>query len=496
MAQSLMGKISIPSTIWPLIARADGHPGRHQKSDAYVIELCSAKTILLDEWPVQLNYLAARFPGLFEHRSAARAYWNAIDANDKNAIQEILDSRPLENDDKAMLSSIRREWATEASLLKDMAYLRTTLPGVLFVTHINAKRADGSPLITRQKYIELVERAAAKLGVSIYNPTEVMQFVGQSNAIADNSDGLAHYQPQFEDLIGHDVLAAIGAYSADVNAAGAPQDPLFRAAVLRHSAPQAALKALATVEAKKKAMALWQLKQFGADIADTELSRIASHLPPLEEHLLWATYTIGNPQTTDQLRDTDVAQVINALPATNAHDKVRGLLAAWNGPISSVISQALDKWIGAQIHDGLSLAKACSAVLRYCPKHAKANKRRAALKSKMLAEVKTAKTEEALDDITTLNSALDEPIPAVDLSLSRAYVALQSDDKAIEIGLRAFSQAPLNVTLSVMLMRAAQRRDDPRLPMLAKLVMQLAGDRPKYLAEAERILTAPSKAVA
>ena len=75
MARHLVGEKAIPQGIWPLVSKSECRPDPHDPSDAYVVEISSAKSITLDGSPIQLNYLAGAYPAIFEDREVARQYW-------------------------------------------------------------------------------------------------------------------------------------------------------------------------------------------------------------------------------------------------------------------------------------------------------------------------------------------------------------------------------------------------------------------------------------
>jgi len=201
LARFMLGQATPPKALWPLIARGVDYDATlatdHRPADLYVVELSSAKEITIDGVCVQLNYLTAQFRSFFENNARARHFWEHAAAADQAAIDRNLNGTDLDAAQIALLRRIRLTFVTEETLTADIKQLMTLLPNVLFVTHVNAKQQDGTPLVSRARFIDMVKRAAEQCGAHVYDPTPLMQDVGQRTAIADHSEGLAHYTEDF-----------------------------------------------------------------------------------------------------------------------------------------------------------------------------------------------------------------------------------------------------------------------------------------------------------
>ncbi|MFC6589783.1 hypothetical protein ACFQDZ_23335 [Sulfitobacter pacificus] len=82
-----------------------------------------------------------------------------------------------------------------------MSYLIDKLPEVLFISHVNAVRLDGTPIPSREALINDVVDVVTQCGGRIYNPTHQMQKMTQEVAIEDYSDSLAHFTNEFSYVV-------------------------------------------------------------------------------------------------------------------------------------------------------------------------------------------------------------------------------------------------------------------------------------------------------
>lgn len=97
-----------------------------------------------------------------------------------------------------MLRSITLEIADHGSLSHDIKVIMRELPRVLFVTHVNAKLADGGYIASRNKFIQLLKSVLSSVNASFCDPTSLMEEFGQSNALLAENGSYTHYSEEFE----------------------------------------------------------------------------------------------------------------------------------------------------------------------------------------------------------------------------------------------------------------------------------------------------------
>ena len=191
--------------ISPNLSIAELEQKRHDLSDMYIVELSSAKRLTIDGDCVQLNYLTRNFPAFFADKYRASQFWRLATNGNQDAIDRFL--TPFVKDeiitpqDQDIIRKLRFKMTTAAELRSDVDYLMETLPAVLFVTHVNARKTDGFPISSREKYIELVKFVVKGAGGLLCDPTDIMKTVGQEFAIEDNSTSLAHFTEKFSVLL-------------------------------------------------------------------------------------------------------------------------------------------------------------------------------------------------------------------------------------------------------------------------------------------------------
>lgn len=208
LVRFLMGQFKPPADIWPLVARGvkqeDLAHQTHDPSDFYIIELSSAKRITVDGIFVQLNYLTNAYRDIFGDPETARKFWDAAARGDQCCIDDYLDQHALVAEDRKILRRVRIGLTTPKQLNADIRALRDLLPRVAIVTHVDARKPDGSSLSTRSDFIAMVKDAARAQSVSVYDPTRAMHEMGQHLAMSDQDTGLAHYTDAFANELADD----------------------------------------------------------------------------------------------------------------------------------------------------------------------------------------------------------------------------------------------------------------------------------------------------
>lgn len=204
----MQGQLALPQELWPLIARGVDYNATqkaiHRTADLYVVELSSSKEITIDGICVQLNYLTAQFSSFFENNGRARHFWDHAAAGDQDAIDANLQGAKLPEKDIAILRRIRLHYVDAKGLRESVDTLQDLLPNVLFVSHIDAQLPDGTTLASRSEFIEMVRRVVVESGAMLYDPTQKMREIGQRAAIADHSEGLAHFTEDFSRVVVRD----------------------------------------------------------------------------------------------------------------------------------------------------------------------------------------------------------------------------------------------------------------------------------------------------
>ena len=177
----------------------------HEPSDFYIVELSSAKHLHIAGTQVQLNYVTRHFADFFADKPRARDFWRLSDGRQEAEKQAFLEQQnayqTLPDTDKALLGALTLEMATPDSLAATISEIRDRLPRLLILTHCNATGANGQPLKARAAYIDMVEQAAAKARVPVFNPTASLQAFGQEHALSDPETSLSHYAADFGDFL-------------------------------------------------------------------------------------------------------------------------------------------------------------------------------------------------------------------------------------------------------------------------------------------------------
>ncbi len=192
--------LTIPEPLWPLVARDVDRDATlatpHEPADLYIVEISSAKRITLDGLCLQHNYFSHAFKDMLASPCGGRGFWDRAASGDQAAIDSGLAGwdRP---DEVALLRQVRLARTTLKDLRANITTLMNRLPQVLFVTHVNAVKPDRQPIASRAAFIEEVKHAVRSTGGEVFDPTPLMQDMGQINAIEDYSDGLAHFTDDF-----------------------------------------------------------------------------------------------------------------------------------------------------------------------------------------------------------------------------------------------------------------------------------------------------------
>ncbi|WP_144636178.1 hypothetical protein [Bordetella genomosp. 13] len=211
-ARFMLGQAEIPADVQRLIFRPSiaGRAGNavHKPADLYIVELSSRKLLTVDGHPIQSNYLGRHFSEFFADRARARSFWSLATADRQAERRALLDQDPVFNSlpahDRDVLARILKRELPDAEIEGEMQQLVELLgrDKVVFVTHVNALTPDNAPIESRQQLIAVVTEAAQRLGVPCYDPTPLMNKIGQADAMEDGGLDLTHYTEMFSDRLG------------------------------------------------------------------------------------------------------------------------------------------------------------------------------------------------------------------------------------------------------------------------------------------------------
>ena len=186
---------------------ADSAPAGWTPADLQIVEISSAKNISVGEDSVQVNYLYRQFADFFSSSARTQQYWSLVKRGDRAALRDFLRGEAtyniLKTDDRVLLLNLRMEQQDFASIKSDMAEIveRTGRDAVLFVTHVDARTADGSFIPARKRVIQWVKLAAGQLDVPCFDPTAAMTDFGQERALERGGLDLTHFTPAFADRV-------------------------------------------------------------------------------------------------------------------------------------------------------------------------------------------------------------------------------------------------------------------------------------------------------
>ena len=205
----MRGELVPPPEVWPMIARGVDRNEMLAESppiaDMYIVEVSSAKRLMVGDTCIQLNYFANEFRAFFDNKTRIARFWAVGRTEDQARIdaflQETWSETAEQRQESALLRQVRLTLTTEDEMRADIRTLMAELPAVLFITHVDARKPNGETIASRSSFIEAVTRVVREEGGVLYDPTARMQEVGQEAAIEDFSDSLAHFTEDFAKLV-------------------------------------------------------------------------------------------------------------------------------------------------------------------------------------------------------------------------------------------------------------------------------------------------------
>jgi tetratricopeptide (TPR) repeat protein len=210
-ARFMYGQCDIPADVQRVMFRpSNGEKARtatHKAADLYMVELSSRKLLTIDGYAVQSNYLARYFSDFFADRGRTRMFWSLAAADKLEDRRALLEQDPvfksLPSDDRKLLARVQKRDLDDGEIESEMRQLVELLgqDKVVFVTHVNALTPDNLPLEQRQQLIATIGAAAQSLDVPCYDPTPLMNRIGQTDAMEDGGLDLTHYTEMFEERL-------------------------------------------------------------------------------------------------------------------------------------------------------------------------------------------------------------------------------------------------------------------------------------------------------
>lgn len=207
----MLGEIAFPDDVARLIRRAAPPRAQgsrsHDLADLYLVEISSAKVLTCRDHYVQLNYVYRYFADFFADKERTRWFWTLASDSRAAELQQRLAADPAYNRldavDRALLADLRQSETTPDSLERDVTGLidRLGRERLVLVTHVNAQLSDGSVIATRSRLIDEVAACAARLGVRCFDPTPLMQLLGQAQAMERFGLDLTHFTDTFSDRL-------------------------------------------------------------------------------------------------------------------------------------------------------------------------------------------------------------------------------------------------------------------------------------------------------
>jgi tetratricopeptide (TPR) repeat protein len=210
-ARFMYSEREIPADVQRLIFRPSNgeqaRRGTHKPADLYMVELSSRKLLTIDGYPIQSNYLVRYFSEFFADRGRTRMFWSLAAADRLAERRALLDQDPvfksLSADDRELLARILKRDLADDEIESEMRQL-VDLVGqekVVFVTHVNALTPDNEPIEQREQLICAVSAGAQRIGVPCYDPTPLMNKIGQADAMEDGGLDLTHYTELFAERL-------------------------------------------------------------------------------------------------------------------------------------------------------------------------------------------------------------------------------------------------------------------------------------------------------
>lgn len=210
----MLGEIDIPERARQVSFR-HGRGGELSETmetqpDHYLVEISSAKNITLDGYAVQINYFYRRFDDLFSDAGRRQRFSQLAAGESREPLHEWLEAQPsfmrISPEGQSQLKDIRITTDTKADVLAALEQIvdRVGLDRLIVTTHVDALDAKGRHLPPRRGHVRDVQLACEELGIACYNPTGLMERIGQKDALKKEGRDLTHFTEIFEDALFRD----------------------------------------------------------------------------------------------------------------------------------------------------------------------------------------------------------------------------------------------------------------------------------------------------
>ena len=207
-AAYMLGHIALEEDAWPLLSEKPYSckvDDQLPLGDFFLVEISSLKQLRFRGAWVKLNLLNkyVRSPTL------GKIIWRHPEADDlekrERALEKSSDYHLLSPFAKQVARELIVTTASVSDIAEDLTALRAMLGTFLVVTHCNASGADGEIIPDRARCVETVETAARSAGLRVYNPSGLLSKFGQRWAMTTLGLDTAHYTPEFDNAIAHDL---------------------------------------------------------------------------------------------------------------------------------------------------------------------------------------------------------------------------------------------------------------------------------------------------
>jgi hypothetical protein len=500
-AAFLSGAFAPPAALWPLLAREADQTAMtgavHIPSDLYLVEISSAKQIMIDGISVQLNYLNSHFSTFFGDEGTAREFWARARQGQQARIDRLLVRARVAAPDADILRRIRIEAVTDAALRRDIRHLIDTLPRVAFITHVSSPKADGLPIASRVAFSQQVQAAARAEGAEVFDPTDLVRSLGPRFALSDHDGAMAHYTDDFSCALADDWVARFANEHA-----GQPTPPhdtsdqaevARRALVMRQpgAARAAMLEGAHSFRGDLQfadAFADFTLDHGATAVADlphNTLAQLAMQMPR-RKGLLFAAVA-GDPLLAQQdiaaIGVTDLTGMLGVMQLHGMDIAGARLARTWLAaqspakPQTAPVWRFISGWLQGcapdlSCQDKVALLRAAQA---FAPDHSATRRFSRALRADVLARTKShaeAGDLEALDTLADTITPVMGLLPEIALAQARLHFDAGAYEVSMALGQIAAERWPRKLSVRVMLMRSAKGLgDQPRAASFARDVI-------------------------
>ncbi|TIX50709.1 hypothetical protein [Alteraurantiacibacter aquimixticola] len=253
----MRGVLDVPEAVRAVIFRhgtqTDFADETFIEPDLYFVEVSSAKLIRVGEDAIQINYLYARYPDFFADHDRKVKYWDLASPSNAAGLDQWLEQQPsfvaLAECDREILRNARVTVESAQNVVDSLSQFVDMVgrDRMIVTTHVNARSQLGSTLPRREQLIADVEAACEQLDLRCYNPTALMNQLGQHKALKDQGRDLTHFTDSFSDALFRDWNAhyfAVPAFAVADFGDGSIFDPARLDELLKKGARQQAVEYL------------------------------------------------------------------------------------------------------------------------------------------------------------------------------------------------------------------------------------------------------------